>query len=203
MTATDHGNVGQQLKPLQWAKTPPQDISVVTLPDASLAEAMVALGYGWDATDSVFVKLPVDHATGALKVVSTGTATVTISGQIPVGLGTDAIYSSTTALTPKYAFANVAASTTDGAVVAAVTAKKIRVLAAAFVAGATATNITFNSKPGSAGAAKSALFACGANGGAILPFNPVGWFETVSGEGLSVTTGAGATTGVQVVYVEV
>ncbi len=74
MTATDHGNVGQQLKPLQWAKNPPQDISVVTLPDNSLSEAMAALNYGWDATDAVFVKLPVDHSTGVLKVSATITS---------------------------------------------------------------------------------------------------------------------------------
>lgn len=106
------------------------------------------------------------------------------------------------ALTPKYAFANVAASATDSAIVAAVATKKIRVLGVVFVAGATATNLTFTSKPAGAGAAKSCLFANGANGGASLPFSPVGWFETVAGEGLSATTGAGSTTGIQVVYVE-
>jgi hypothetical protein len=37
----------------------------------------------------------------------------------------------------------------------------------------------------------------------LLPYNPVGWFETVSGQGLSATTGAGSTTGIQIVYVEV
>ena len=108
-----------------------------------------------------------------------------------------------TSLTPKFAFANVAASTTDGNIVTAVASKKIRVLAVVFVAGATATNVTFNSKPAGAGTAKSALFAAAANGGAALPYNPVGWFETVSGEGLTATTGTGATVGIQVVYVEV
>ena len=106
-------------------------------------------------------------------------------------------------LTPKFAFANVAASQTDSAIVAAVASKKIRVLALYAVAGGTATDLTFNSKPGGAGSAKSAKFANGANGGEVLPFSPVGWFETVSGEGLSVTTGAGSTTGIGVVYIEV
>ena len=53
------------------------------------------------------------------------------------------------------------------------------------VAAATATNITFTSKPAGAGAAKSALFALGANNGAAQGFSPVGHFETVAGEGLS------------------
>lgn len=98
------------------------------------------------------------------------------------------------------AFANIAAGTTDGSLVAAVSGKRIAVLAAAFVAGGTATNATFNSKPGGAGSAVSMTFANAANGGAVLPFNPHGWFLTKTGEGLTLTTGAGSTTGVQVQY---
>lgn len=97
----------------------------------------------------------------------------------------------------KYAFANIAASQTASSLVAAVVGKKISVLSLAFVCGATATNATFNS----AGAAISALFANAANGGAILGHNPLGWFQTVAGEALTLTTGAGSTTGVQIVYV--
>ena len=99
-------------------------------------------------------------------------------------------------------FANVAASSTDGSLnIAAVSGKRVAVLAVAFVAGATATNATFNSKPsGSAGSAISMLFANGANGGAVLGFNLHGWFVTKAGEGLTLTTGSGSTTGVQVVY---
>ena len=96
----------------------------------------------------------------------------------------------------QYAFVNIAASQTAAAVVAAVAGKKIRVLALAFVCGATATNATFNSDSG----AISCLFANAANAGAVLGLNPVGWFETDEGEALTLTTGAGSTTGVQVVY---
>lgn len=94
------------------------------------------------------------------------------------------------------AYANVAAGTTSGVVVAAVAGKKIRVLALALVCGGTATTIVFQSDA----AAISATFAQGINGVLALPYNPVGWFETVEGEALKVTTGAGATTGIQVVY---
>jgi hypothetical protein len=104
---------------------------------------------------------------------------------------------------PKRAFANIATATTDGAIVSAVAGKKIRVLAVMAVAGATATTITFNSKPAGAGTAISALFAAGANGLTPLSYNPLGWFETNAGEGLTATTGAGSTTGIQVTYIEV
>jgi hypothetical protein len=103
----------------------------------------------------------------------------------------------------KYAFANIAASTTDGAIVTAVTGKKIRVLAAIASDAGTTTSLTFTTKPGGAGTAISALFQQVINGGPLLPYNPVGWFETVSGQGLSATTGTGTTTGIQIVYVEV
>lgn len=99
-----------------------------------------------------------------------------------------------------YKSANIAVSQTDSALVSAQTGKKIRVHALFCQAGGTATNITFNSKPAGAGSAISPTFQNGANGGAVLPYNPAGWFETVAGEGLTATTGAGSTTGVQVVY---
>lgn len=98
------------------------------------------------------------------------------------------------------AFANIAASTTDGAIVTAVVGRKIRVVAVAAVCAGTATNITFNSKPGGSGTAISCLFANGANGGEVLGYNPKGWFDTNTGEGLTATTGGGSTTGVQVNY---
>ena len=103
-------------------------------------------------------------------------------------------------VSPSYALANVGASSTDAAIGAAVSGKKLRVLAAAFVCGATATTATFNSKGSGAGTAISMQFQNAANGGAVLPLNRLGWFETISGEALTLTTGAGSTTGVQVVY---
>lgn len=100
------------------------------------------------------------------------------------------------------AFANIAASSTDGDLsIPGVSGKRVVLLACAFIAGGTATNATFNSKPsGSAGSAITCLFANAANGGAVLPFNPHGWALTKTGEGLTLTTGAGSTTGVQVQY---
>jgi hypothetical protein len=102
----------------------------------------------------------------------------------------------------KRAIANVNASQTDSSVITAVTGKKLVVLAVFAVAGGTATNLTFNTKPSGAGSAISPLIANGANGGAVLPFNLAGWFETNVGEGLSITTGAGSATGLEVLYIE-
>lgn len=131
---------------------------------------------------------------------STGIVEASSSTPLPVSL---LPYNTTLPSAVKYAFANVAASQTDSAIVAAVTSKKIRVLSMYALAGGTATNLTFNTKPAGAGTAISPLFANGANGGEVLPFSPIGWFETNSGEGLSVTTGTGSTTGIGVSYIEV
>lgn len=122
---------------------------------------------------------------------------------VGAALVTDVVMNDTTPLTPKFAKADVAASQTDSNIVTAVGGKKLRVLAFICQTGGTATTLVFNSKPAGAGTAISMIFQNGVNGGAVGGFNPVGWFETASGEGLTVTTGAGSTTGVQVVYVEV
>lgn len=99
-----------------------------------------------------------------------------------------------------FARANVPTATTDSVIVAPVTGRKVRVLQVALVAGATATTVTFNSKPGGAGTAVTANFALGANGVLTLIASDFGWFETNVGEGLTATTGAGSTVGIQIAY---
>jgi len=191
--------------------------SVPADPFGANADAVVAAG----ATGSIQAKLRrlttdldammTDVATLAAAITSdkyqvdvmTMPATANSTDTIAAALQTDVIMDDTTALTPKFAKTNVSASTTDGNVVTAVTSKKIRVLQFRLHAAGTATNVTFNTKPGGAGTAISELFACGANGGRAEQFSPVGHFETASGEGLTVTTGTGSTVGVGVVYVEV
>jgi len=99
------------------------------------------------------------------------------------------------------AFANVAASQTDAAFTPALTAvpgRAYRVLALAIVNGDTAgSTVVLNSKPTGAGTAKSATFKTAANGVLVLPEGG-GWFQTNRGEGLTVTTGAGAATAVAI-----
>lgn len=107
------------------------------------------------------------------------------------------------AYTSKTTFANIAASSTDAALITAVPGKALRVQGFIMVTAATATNVTFNTKPSGGGTAISCLFANGSNGGVSAAFNFDGWFTTNAGEGLTVTTGAGSTTGVQVSYIEI
>lgn len=108
-----------------------------------------------------------------------------------------------TPLSPKFAKANVSASQTDSVMVTAVSAKKIRVLNYTILVGATATNVTFNSKGAGAGTAISSLKACNANGGIAPGEGILGHFETTSGEALTVTTGAGSSVGIDITYIEV
>lgn len=91
---------------------------------------------------------------------------------------------------------DVAASATDGALVSAVTGKRIRVVACAVSCGATPSTVVFNTKPAGAGTAISPIF----NNSISLPENSSGWFQTTAGEGLTVSTGGGSTSGVLVSY---
>jgi hypothetical protein len=96
---------------------------------------------------------------------------------------------------------NVAASTTDEVLVTAITGKKIRVLGVVINQGdTTPSTVVFNSKGGGAGTAISPTLKAAANGGFVMPFAREGYFETNSGEGLSVSTGSGSTTGLVVLY---
>ncbi len=99
-----------------------------------------------------------------------------------------------------FAFVNVAAGQTDSVIVTGVTNRIVLVLGVACVTAATATNVTFNSKGSGSGTAITCLFANAANGGFVLPESAGGWFQTNSGESLTVTTGSGSTSGFQISY---
>ncbi len=118
---------------------------------------------------------------------------------ITAALQTDAIMSGLTALQPKFFTETVVASDTDEELVALVTAKKLRVLALVAQCGGTATDITFESST----TTRIHKIPAGVNGGQVLPFNPVGWFETAAGASLTVTTGAGSSVEISGCYVEV
>ena len=109
----------------------------------------------------------------------------------------------------KTSVSNVAPSTTDANIITGMDAKVIRVIGGWVVAAGTATNITFNTKPIGSGTVISSTIYCGINGGLVMPLPtpvpfgqaPFGYFDTNKGDGLTVTTGAGASVGVTVVYV--
>jgi hypothetical protein len=95
------------------------------------------------------------------------------------------------------AFDSVAASATDSVLVAAHTGAKIRVLTFIINHGdTTPSSVTFNS----ASAAKTPALKGAANGVVGAASDRSGLFETNRGEALTVTTGAGSTTGIMVTY---
>jgi hypothetical protein len=88
------------------------------------------------------------------------------------------------------AFDNIPTATTDSILVAAVPLRKIRVRSVVLTQGTAAGGITFNSKPAGAGVAIAPAFTPAASAVMVIPdADKGGWFETLAGEGLSVTTG--------------
>ncbi len=120
-------------------------------------------------------------------------------GRISASLETSTIYNGTTALTPKFAVIDHATSG-DNTVVSAVAGKKIRVLAAFLVAAGTAT-VRFES--GAGGTALTGQMSLVANTGFVLPYNPVGWFETAAAALLNIELSAAESVDGCVVYIEV
>lgn len=98
-------------------------------------------------------------------------------------------------------FAVIAASSSgNNTLVAAVTSKKIRVLAASFMANGT-VNAKFQS--GASGTDLTGLFYMVANTGGVLPFNQAGWFETAVTTLLNLNLSAAIAVGGCITYIEV
>ena len=94
----------------------------------------------------------------------------------PVILKTDLMMDGTTKLVPKYAVIDDAVSG-NNTIVAAVTGKKIRVVSL-FLISAGIVNVRF--EDGAGGTALTGQMALVANTGFVIPFSPLGWFETGS-----------------------
>jgi hypothetical protein len=134
----------------------------------------------------------------------TYTADVNVASPLPVNayLASSTMQDGTTQLTPK--FVAISAFAADAALVAAVTSKKIRVLAL-FMSASADGSAKFWSDTKTTGTVLTGDFLLDAGTASnpfVLPFNPVGWFETVAGEALylDMTT---ATLNGCLVYVEV
>lgn len=82
-------------------------------------------------------------------------------------------------------------------IVAAVPGKIIRIISAYLVVGG-AVNINWQSHTTTSDADGVQDFA--QNGGIVLPFNPIGWFDTVVGEALDIVTSTGAQVGGNLTY---
>lgn len=114
-------------------------------------------------------------------------------------LDVSTMHSGATQLVPKFVIID-AASSGDNTILAAVTSKKIRVLAAFLVAAGT-VNARFES--GAGGTALTGQMNLVANTGFVLPFSPVGWFETASNTLLNLELSAAISVDGSLVYVEV
>jgi hypothetical protein len=131
--------------------------------------------------------------------VATQPARDNATDTITVSLDTAAIMNDTTALTPKFAVIDEATSG-DNTVVAAVASKKIRVLSLFMIC---AGDVDARFESGAAGTALSGQMDMTANSGFVLPFNPVGWFETGTNTLLNLELSAAVSCDGSVVYVEV
>ena len=100
---------------------------------------------------------------------------------------------------PQYAV--VAASASDNTLVAAVTSKKIRVIAAVFVASGGANSLRLESDTG--GTALTGVMDVGDNLQLVLPYNPAGWCETAAGKLLNLELGAATSVAGLLTYVTV
>lgn len=131
--------------------------------------------------------------------VATMPAAAVTTDAISAALQTNAIMNSLTALTPK--FQKITASSSGATtIVSAVTSKKIRVLSWSLVVNA-AVNVKWQSHVTPTDI--TGLYYFAANGGIAAPFNPLGLFETVSGEALDINLSGAQAVGGALVYIEV
>jgi hypothetical protein len=93
------------------------------------------------------------------------------------------------------------ATSGDNTLVAAVTGKRIRVLAMIAVMTGTAVTIRFES--GAGGTALTGQMQPTAGGGFVLPYNPIGWFETAASELLNMELGGAQSVDGVLRYVEI
>lgn len=152
----------------------------------------VTMGNGASGTGVQRVTLASD-STGQVALAA-GTALV---GKISGSDETSTIYSGTTALTPGMATISVSAT---GTLVALVSSKQIRVLALSLMSNGT-VNVKFQSHASPTDI--TGLYYLIANTGFVLPYNPLGWFQTIAGEALDINLSASIAVGGCLTYVAV
>lgn len=116
----------------------------------------------------------------------------------PSAAVTSTVYDGSTPLLPRYHIIDEVTSG-DNPVVAAVTNKKIRVLAAFLTMTGTAVTVRFES--GAGGEPLTGQMTPAQGQTITLGFNPVGWFETSTGELLNMELGGAQSVDGGLVYV--
>lgn len=150
-------------------------------------------------SDADYIPLITDSSGRLWAHVGAIDAGTNLLGRISASHETSTIYNGTTALTPKFAKID-AATSGDNTLVAAVTDKKIRVLQVMLMAAGTVT-VRFES--GASGTALSGQMELTAQTGFVLPYAPVGWFETASNTLLNLELSGAVSVDGLLVYVEV
>ena len=143
----------------------------------------VALPAGTNGIGKLTANSGVDIGDVDVTSIAAGTNLI---GRVAALPATSTIYDGTTAVTPVFAVIDVASSG-DNTLVAADATKKIRVFSLFMIAAGTVT-ARFESAAG--GTAKTGQMNLVANTGFVLPFNPLGWFETAANELLNLELSA-------------
>jgi hypothetical protein len=107
------------------------------------------------------------------------------------------IYQNGIARIPRYTFADVNLIGGSTIVAAQGAGVKIRVVSMFISAGA---GLSVRMQSGSN--SKGPLLSLAANGSLVLPFNPLGWFETNANEPLNAVTLLALAFGIQVVWIQ-
>lgn len=149
-------------------------------------------------TDGDYTPAQFDSA-GALYVNTSQTPLDRLTSNIGVAQQTDTILSDTTAITPKFVIID-AASSGDNTILAAVVGKKIRVLSAVFTA---AGALTARFESGASGTALTGQMTLATGTPVVLPFNPLGHFETAENTLLNLELSAGTSVDGVITYIEV
>lgn len=186
------------------------DAGNITTNTVQLGGNAIDVGNGGVGSATQRVTIASD-STGVLSVDDNGGSLTVDASQLDVddlaptadgvsaALDTSQMMNGLTALTPKFAAID-AASSGDNTLVAAVAGKKIRVLAA-FVQSAGTVNVRF--EDGAGGTALTGQMNNVANTGFVLPFNPVGWFETTANTLLNLELSGAVSVDGCLTYVEV
>jgi len=132
----------------------------------------VSLNAGTNAIGKLTANSGVDIGDVDVTSIAAGTNVI---GRVAAIAATGAIYNGTTSTTPVFASVDVASSGDNTLVAAQGASNKIRVYSCVLVASAAVT-VRFES--GAGGTALTGQMQLAANSGFVLPFNPLGWFET-------------------------
>ena len=131
--------------------------------------------------------------------VTSQPALVSTTDGVGAALDTASIMNGTTALTPKFA-AISGASSGDNTLIAAVSAKKIRILSYTVIAAGT---VNFRLEDGAGGTAMTGVISLIANSGFSATFSPVGHGETTANTLLNMELSAAIQVSGLLTYVEV